>query len=274
MSTATPGCVVFVLDQSHSMNDQIGTPPGNQPSGDKKRNAVADALNRTLYELVLACTPEDVVKDRLDVAVIGYGATVGSALGGSLANQQMVTISAIADDPVRVEPSQSGGNPTPIWIDDQAAGGTPMCEALRLVHTLVGDWISQHSGGDDHHPPIVVNITDGEATDGDPTPIAAEIRSLATRDGNVLLFNAHLSHSVKKPCAFPDSAADLPDAADDQFAEPLFEMSSVMPAKMRREASSVGYQLSDAARGFVFNADVATLVHFLDIGTRVETNVR
>jgi len=71
-----------------------------------------------------------------------------------------------------------------------------MCQALAQAKTIVQNWISQHPSC---FPPIVINITDGEATDGNPSDAANEIMGLASSDGNVLLFNVHLSSQRANP---------------------------------------------------------------------------
>ena len=114
-------------------------------------------------------------------------------------------------------------------------------------------------------PPIVVNITDGEATDGDPLRYAQALRSFATDDGEVLLFNVHLSAADEPPVTLPDALAELPP---DDYARQLFQMSSVLPFSMRAAAEQEGFAVSLDTRGFVFNADPAALVRFLEIGTR------
>lgn len=43
------------------------------------------------------------VRDYFHIAVIGYGASVGSALGGRLSDRWLVPISAVADAPARLE---------------------------------------------------------------------------------------------------------------------------------------------------------------------------
>jgi hypothetical protein len=45
-------------------------------------------------------------------------------------------------------------------------------------------------------------------------------------------------------------------------------MSSLLPEPMRRQAQAKGYQIGSGARGYVFNADLVTMIDFLDIGTR------
>ena len=84
----------------------------------------------------------------------------------------------------------------PVWVDPRAEGGTPMCHMLYHAHQILAEWIGQHPRS---FPPIVVHITDGESQDGNPIPYADALKSLATEDGNVLLFNCHLSMTAADP---------------------------------------------------------------------------
>jgi hypothetical protein len=54
----------------------------------------------------------------------------------------------------------------------------------------------------------------------------------------------------------------------DEFAQMLFEMSSVLPPRLIGEARREGFAVSERSRGFAFNADLRSLIQFLDIGTR------
>jgi hypothetical protein len=233
---------------------------------------VADAINRLLQNLVIKCAKSEGVRDYYHVGVLGYGTKVGPAFGGSLAGRDLVAISEIADNPARVEERTkkiddgAGGlvDQTvkfPIWFDAMARGGTPMCEALTRAHTIVSGWLADHPGS---FPPIVINITDGESTDGDPTEKAGAVEQLASDDGNVLLFNVHLSSQRATPVEFPDGDTALPD----DYAKLLFRISSLLPPHMRTVAQQEGYTVSDGTRGFVFNADMVAVIRFLDIGTR------
>jgi hypothetical protein len=136
-----------------------------------------------------------------------------------------------------------------------------MVQALTLTQTILTNWVNAHPGA---FPPIVIHFTDGESTDGDPTIVAETIKTLMTVDGNVLLFNCHISSDGSSPILFPDSDAELPN----DYARMLFNMSSFLPPAMRSVAQEAGQPASDGARGFAFNADTVTIVQFLDIGTR------
>jgi hypothetical protein len=267
ISRMQPSCFLFLIDQSGSMQDGWAGEPGK-----KKAESLADIINRLLMNLVIRCTKEEGVRDYFDIGVIGYGNTVGPVFSGALAGREIVPISNVANMPARVEERKkkvedgTGGLVEqsvkfPVWFDPTAYGGTPMCQALTEAHHVLSRWIAQHPA---NFPPIVFNITDGEATDGDPTPAASLIRNLTTNDGNVLLFNVHVSSTQAAPILFPATEAGLPD----NYATLLFRLSSTLPGYMRTFAQQDGLVASDGARGFVFNADPVAVIQFLDIGTR------
>ena len=274
ISRANPTCLVFLLDQSASMQDRIGSGEGG-----RKADVVADALNRLLSELCIKCAKEEGVRDYFHVAVIGYGATVGSALAGSLEGRDLVALSEVAASPARLEtrpkkvPDGAGGLVDqevkfPIWVDPLANGGTPMSEAIARAQSIVAAWLSQHPGC---FPPVVLNLSDGESTDGDPTNPALALQQLCSSDGNVLLYNLHVSSDSGPAITFPDNDGSLPN----QHAKLLFSISSTLPDRMRAYAQQRGYAVSASIKGFVFNADITSIVQFLDIGTRTyESDLR
>jgi hypothetical protein len=51
-------------------------------------------------------------------------------------------------------------------------------------------------------------------------------------------------------------------------------MSSALPSRLFEAARADKFPVSSGARGFVFNADLVSVVRFLDIGTRVAQTVR
>jgi hypothetical protein len=155
----------------------------------------------------------------------------------------------------------------PIWFDPVGQNGTPMCEALRRSYTAIERWVGTHR---ESFPPILMNLTDGEATDGDPSDLAEALKRLSTDDGNVLVLNCHISSQPGPKILFPDGEAGLPD----EFARRLFRMSSELPPGLIAAARSEGFQIGDHARGFVLNGDLVDVVRFLDIGTRVSVELR
>lgn len=268
ISRLNPSSFFFLLDQSGSMSD----PFAGGDAGRSKADEVATIINRLLASLVIRCSKEDGVRDYFEVGVVGYGARVQSALDGALDGSALVPVSRLAQQPIRVEdrvqkiPDGAGGLVEqtvkfPIWIDPRADGGTPMTAALQVARDTLEDWVGHHPAA---FPPIVFNLTDGEATDGDPSAAAGRLQELATGDGPVLLFNVHLSERRAPTIEFPDSDEALPDA----FGRRLFGISSQLPQHLQAAARQEGYRVTEGTRGFVFNADAAAVIQFLDIGTR------
>jgi len=267
ISRSNPSCFLFLIDQSGSMSDPFGG-----PGGKRKADGVADVVNRLLQNLVIKCAKSEGVRDYYHVGVIGYGAKVGPALGGVLAGREMIPISEIANHPVRIEErvrkmdDGAGGIieqtiKFPIWLDPVAHGGTPMTQTLTQAQAIVKRWLDQYPHC---FPPIVIHITDGESTDGNPTDAANALKALASDDGQTLLFNIHISSQRTNPFEFPANADDLPD----DYARSLFAMSSELPSYMQEIAQQEGYPVTANTHGFVFNADMVALIRFLDIGTR------
>ena len=269
ISRDNPSCFLFLIDQSTSMEEDVSAGDGTQ----QKAAGVADTMNRWLQELSIKCAKSEGVRDYYHVGVLGYGKSVGSALNGTTGGQDMLPISQIADNPARLEertkkvPDGAGGVVEqsirfPVWFDPIADGGTPMCRAAGEAERILQDWISEHP---DCYPPIVIHITDGEATDGDPTERIRSLTNLSSNDGNVMLFNIHLSANPNATSnSFPDSADDLPD----DYSKMLFNTASPLTPTMRALAKEHGFDPSENARSFVLNADMVLLVQAIDIGTR------
>jgi hypothetical protein len=229
-----------------------------------------------LYNLVLRCTKESGVYPYFDIGVWSYSGSdsVQGAFGTGLAS-----IAEISNRTKRMEtrrkkvPDGAGGvyeeeMPFPIWFDSAAGGLTPMRGAFTTVTTTLQSWLAQHSMS---FPPIVINLTDGAYTDGDPKPVAWQLMSLGTNDGNVLIFNCHISGQAGASVQFPN---DGQAAALEGLARELYDMSSPMPEKMLHYAQEKGYAVGTGARGYVFNADLVTMIDFLEIGSRAQLSDR
>lgn len=269
ISRENPSCIFFLIDQSQSMAGPFGG-----ESGGRKADRLAVAINGLLYELAIGCTKDQTegVRDYYAVGVVGYGARIGPAFAGQLAERDLVPISEVANNPARVEERKRKevddvGHVIeipvkfPVWFDPVTDNGTPMCQALQYTYSILESWVQAHSNS---FPPIVINITDGEATDGDPRQPAEALRNLATNDGNLLLFNLHVSSHSGTPISYPHTDSGLPD----EYARQLFQMSSVLPPHTREAAVMEGYAIGPQPRGFVFNADMVEVITFLEIGTR------
>ena len=114
-----------------------------------------------------------------------------------------------------------------------------MCLALQTANEIVTAFVNDHPSC---FPPIVINISDGAATDGDPEPAAATLRRLASRDGDVLLFNLHISVMGERPVVFPTDDRSLTD----RYARLLFRMSSPLPPAMLKQARLMEASVQEA----------------------------
>ncbi len=287
ISRRQPSCFLFLIDQSGSMADAFasasasqGTEKGANASLHKvnestqKAQAVADAVNRLLDSLGQRCVKGNEIYDYFDVGVIGYNSEVASALNGLTGDRAIAPIGKIYENPVELEkraqklPDGMGGfvevyNDFPIWFKPIASGGTAMCSVFALARMLLEEWIAKHPNS---YPPTVINITDGESTDGDPTEEAQNLKKLTTSDGSVLLYNIHLSTEHIQPVSFPSTA----DVLHDPYARLMFDISSPLPYAAQKAAEKEGYKVAANARAFMFNADPVKLIQFLEIGTRTE----
>ncbi|WP_280276693.1 VWA domain-containing protein [Nocardia wallacei] len=265
-----PALLLLVIDQSYSMLEPWAE------TGQSKAAALAAAVNNLLGNAVLLCSRGDEeVHGYFELGVLGYGSAVGPVLHGSDDSHLILSVGQVADNPLRVDtvtrrvPDGAGGvvavqQQMPIWVDLAANGATPMTAAFTAIEPVVESWCAAHPSS---FPPIVINVTDGLSTDGEPRAVVDRIRQMGTDDGQVLVFNLHLSGLVSQPVRFPNSAAALSDSN----AAMLYELSSELPPSLLDAASALGYSVEPGARGFLYNADAATVIDFLDIGTRSVT---
>lgn len=274
ISRANPGYLVILIDQSFSMCYPYGA------AGTIKAKECATAVNRVLRETVLACTDGEDIKNSCDISVLGYGKlndAAVNAFSGNLASKPVVSIQELTENCLRVETIKrkvsdgAGGlveidDQFPIWIEPSAVGETPMTEAFTLAAQLVSDWISEHKSS---FPPVVINITDGEANSLPSARMAAEeLTQLETDDGKTLLLNAHISGGSEIEVILPSSSEQLPKG--DNYAHFLYEISSELPPLMLERAAASGLTPAPYSKGFVYKAKLETMIQLLEIGTKAE----
>jgi hypothetical protein len=268
ISRTNPACLLFLIDQSGSMADKI---PGS--ADQVKSHVVADAINRLLQNVILRSAKADGVRDYFYVGVIGYGKTIKAGLGGKIPFDILIPISRVGDFPLRVETRttlalDASGSIVeqkvkyPVWYEPEASGKTPMREAMAAAGLAIKEFIGKYPSS---FPPIVLNLTDGLPSDGNPQENARMIRNMKTSDGATLVFNLLISSDLGLADYFPASEA----AMIDNCSKLLFRMSSELPHKMWEAAKAEGQDLKPHARGVVIHADPTAIVRFLDIGTRI-----
>lgn len=256
-SSSNPSLLVIMLDQSGSMSEPFGT--------QQKKDTAAQAVNRVINEIGRACQKGTIISDRCFVVICGYsGSSVDIIVSG--------WISELWEDPTdtvmvtRKVLDGAGGlidltETMRIWVEPKADSTTPMDRAYKEVSELTERWIGEHP---DCFPPIILNVTDGEPDDESATEAAArELMDLATTDGNVLLFNTHISDSTGEEIQLPRS----PEGLRDPFARFLFRISSQTPESLFEGARMNGFSPQPGARCLVYNASPETMIKLLNFGS-------
>jgi len=262
-SRATPGLIIICVDQSSSMTDSY--------ANSSKSEFAAIAVNRVISEIITFCTKGDAILDYCQVAVVGYGSNVST-----LFNEKTSKL-AQTDEFVTLKKKVSDGAggtydedyTLQVFVKPIASGGTPMAEAFQKAYVEAEQFIQNNPNS---FPPIVINITDGEPNDCNDgfkysKSEAEKLKQLKTSDGNLILMNAHIANVSGLTLNLPNTKEAI---QGNQYAEFLFDISSVLPEPLANNAKGCGFPVQDNARGFVFNADAETLVRFLNFGTKLE----
>ncbi|MFK8266756.1 hypothetical protein [Capnocytophaga cynodegmi] len=268
-SSATPGFIIFLIDQSASMQEEF--------TADKnKAEFTASVINETINDLILQCSSGNMVKDRLFVSLIGYGGKGGTSVDDIRSGY----ISSFAESPLRFEavkkniPDGDGGfieieEEVPIFIEPTCPenGLTPMAEAFEFAKQLVTAWIEKKPK---NPAPVIINISDGfpfTGKDDDDEDIrnttnkAYEIMSMHMDDGNPLVFNIHLG--IGKECRFEESSLELPD----ENAKFLFSISSKVPRAYKEVGRRYDFDIRPNSRGFISNASADSFIKFISFGS-------
>ena len=259
ISSTNPCLIIYLLDQSGSMSEKFGN------ANHSKSEELANAINDVIYEIGLRCLGNSSeLKNRFEIAIVGYGKTsdkVQSAWEGLLSSKWAVPINNVFEHPLGQDADK------PFWIKPYAGGSTPMTKAFKNAKEIAKEWINWGNHMD-CHPPIIINITDGDATDSDSNfkSLKGEvlsIKNLHTNFGAASIFNIHISSHVGDSVHFPNDQSSLRD----RFAKLLFELSSPLNTNMTRIAQNKGYNIQENAVGYVFNGNASDLINFLNIGT-------
>ena len=265
---------ILLIDGSGSMNEEILF-HGKRMT---KAEAVASITNGMLFELAERAHRSDGVRDYYDISVLTYSGDneVYSLLPEG---REMLSVAELAagEIPMKrelVEYRMPDGStslrelPVPDWIAAEAAGQTPMYQALDHAYEIAEAWCRNPAHAESF-PPTVFNITDGEATDCDEEElrtICERIRSLRTCDGNVLLINIHIAPDESQHAVFFPTEEEA--AYSNRYAGVLYDCSSPMPEVFNeaiREAKGPG--ALPPFRGMSYNTSAEQLIAMLNIGS-------
>lgn len=272
----TPTAFIFLVDQSISMSRKLYF----KNEYISLAEAVARIVNAQIYDLVLRCVKMDDVRHYYDIAVIGYGDDASYGWKGALAGRDFVSPEELRNNPfkkviVKEEKRTKKGMVLKEvmkyqWIEPIAAGKyTRAHEAFGMAKVLLDKWMKEHHEKD-CYPPTIINITDG-AFNGIANPrevntqLANELKALFTNDGNVLLWNIHITPDNQEQILLPISKTEL---NEDKYSEWLYDMSSLLPSRYN---IPIGDLRGDAENtrhvAMATNTDLSTLIQLMDIGT-------
>ena len=271
----TPTAFIFLVDHSGSMGRKTRLFGEEMTMSE----AAARIVNRQINELVLRCVKSNEVRHYYDIAVIGYGKDAYSGWKGDLEKKDFVTPEELRDNPYKKivtreeKRTRKGVQIKEVekvqWIEAQHDGNrTHLHLAFSKAHQLLTQWMEKHHN-QDCYPPTIIHITDGAFNDAKREDIlqqANELKSMFTNDGNVILFNIHISNQVNEnQVACPISQEEL---KGDRFAEILFQMSSLLPERYNDDISRcLNDNRPGRHRAMAVNADATTLIKLMDIGT-------
>ena len=217
-TSKTPALVIYLLDVSSSMT---------LPMGDKRRvDIVMEALYAALQQMVFRSTKGTRVSPRYRIAMYAYSDHVYDLLDG-----------------IRT-------------VDYIANLGIPELETMRSTDTARGFkqveklLIQELPRLDECPAPLVCHMTDGEFTGNDPQEIVKRIMNMKVPDGNILVENIFISDSLMK-----DSIEDVRkwsgisphNQLDNEYANQLRTISSVLPASYTLMMRESGYQIASGA---------------------------
>lgn len=262
-SSATPGLLVIMVDQSGSMTlDYEG--------GDTRSEFAAKAVNRVINTLIQKNFDGKAPKDRCYVAVIGYDADVKVLASGFLKELES-SPKRIANVTKKVSNGEGGvievDTKMPIWIEPIYEDScTNMMGAFAVVNDLVANWIKDKPN---YPAPVVINISDGLPYDGreieecmyETINIVNKLKEQSTADGKVQIFNAMIGEGNK--VVFPKSTTEL-DSVEAQF---LYEISTEIPEAYKGAAEKNELKFEMGARGAIYNADAEHLIKLIDFGS-------
>ncbi len=263
----------MLCDRSGSMAEEVTF----RSERTTKAAAVASIINMFIDELINRSRREEGVRDYFDIAVLEYS---GDGVVPLLGADGFVPVSELVRRDVRTHKynlvrTLPNGNQIVsattqrCWIEPKAYGSTAMGAALTEAGRLVRKWCAapENRGS---FPPVVINITDGEASDADHDVLcdcAENIKDTATADGNVLLFNIHLAPAadgtITEIC-FPCGTGELPAH---RYARLLFDMSSEIPESYNGIVASVKPDSTPPFRAMAYNCPLDELFSMLAIGS-------
>ncbi len=280
-----PTLLIILIDQSTSMERILAVDEKNDEAYSLSRMAKIMTDN-VLYEILRKNTGGTALKEKIEVAVIGYGLTVHTAIPPVNLSEYPIGVKKIEEVSEKSEPPPSPDELFPrsklSWVEAREDGLTPMVAAFEEAKKILEKWIPSHMSS---NPPIVLNLTDGLPTDDLPyrnmieqgfiddlskTSLiskAEEIKQLETNFGNVLIANGHTTAERMTEILYPVNSSEVERV--DPLGLLFFEMSSIIPEPFRKLGNNEPFNmdLKYNARMFLYNGNVVSILNFVRFGS-------
>jgi len=259
ISAARPGLFLVLIDQSTSMADSW-----TAASEQSKSEIASSHLNRLIARILDLSQTGKVFRKRIFLAVMGYSSANpdDSRTCRILAKGWPSELAALPEARDRT------------WIRPQAAGGTPLSEALLSAHRFVEEFFRSPGYSElfsKSIPPVILNITDGRAEEveaGDWDSVSSAARAIfgmkTPQSASPLLFHAYISDGAAE-AFLPPSQAGL-----DDWGQKLFEISSKIPQSwIEASNGNLNTPVATGATGLILNANPDQLMDLLNFATRM-----
>jgi hypothetical protein len=268
-SSATPGLLIILLDQSGSMLAEYN----DGKTVDSRTVFASKAVNRVIDTIIQKNFDGKAPKNRCFITVIGYNHNVNKLASGFLKD--------LDANPVRIETVKqkindgAGGLLTidkkmPVWVEPITQdGATNMKGAFEMAKEIIDSWIKDKP---ENPAPVIINISDGvpyfDGKDVDicmreTVEVVNQIKAIDMEDGKIQVFNAMIGDGSEKTVKFPVSDSEL-TSSEGKF---LFDISTVIPAAYKEAADKVGLSYREGARGAIFQADSVDLIQLINFGS-------
>jgi hypothetical protein len=264
-SSATPGLLIILIDQSGSMLSKY---EGN----DSKTVFATKAVNRVIDNIIQKNFDGESPKNRCFITVIGYNNDAKELCSGYLKD---LDAHPLRRDSIKKKVSDGAGGIVevetlmPIWVEPiRHDGTTNMKGAFELSKAIIERWINDNP---DSPAPVIINISDGapyynhkEIADcmKETAEVARDIMNISVADGNVLIFNALIRESGLRR-EFPTSLDECP-TDEAQF---LYSISSFVPDAYQGIAQVKELNVKEGSKGCIFEADEVQLISLIDFGS-------
>lgn len=273
-SSATPGLLIILLDQSGSMMSPY--------EGTTRTKFASLAVNKVIDNIIQKNFDGDAPKNRCFISVIGYDNNVKELCSGWLKDLDASPLryETLKKKIIKKSPDGAGGIleekveievKQPVWVEPtDKNGATNMLGAFQLAKEVIEKWMSDPEHAD-YPAPVVINISDGVPYYEDKEPrecmqetvaLANEIKTLSNKDGNVLIFNAQIDTANGK-VVFP---ADK-DAVSQEEAKFLYDITSEVPEAYKAAAAMNELPTEEGSRGCIFGADGVQLIQLINFGS-------